>query len=76
MTTIEWVRSCKKIESTPDPNEAIQTSNQLARLWANDEVARILAAGDESLNQAATMLAGRYQLVTPVTDAVVVLERP
>jgi len=45
------------------------------RQEANDEVARILAAGDESLNQAATMLAARYQLVTPVTDAVVVLEQ-
>jgi hypothetical protein len=75
MTTIEWVRTSKKSESPPDPNETIQTSNQLARLWANDEVARILAAGDESLNQAATMLAARYQLVTPVTDAVVVLEQ-
>ena len=75
MTTIEWVRTTKTIESSPDPNEAIQTSNQLAKLWANDEVARILGAGDESLNQAAMMLAGRYQIVTPVTDAVV-FEKP
>jgi hypothetical protein len=74
MTTIEWIRTTKKIESLPDPNVAIQTSNQLARLWASDEVARILAAGDESLNQAATMLAARYRLVTPVTDAVVLLD--
>ena len=71
MTTLEWVRTSKKVESLPDPSEAIETSNHLARLWANDEVARILAAGDESLNEAATMLAARYQLVTPMTDAVV-----
>ena len=71
MTTIEWVRTSKKVDSLPYPNEGIQTSDQLARLWANDEVTRILAAKDESLNDAATMLAVRYQLVTPVTGAVV-----
>ncbi|HET9713300.1 MAG TPA: VIT domain-containing protein [Pyrinomonadaceae bacterium] len=71
MTTLEWVRTSKKIESLPYPNEGIQTSDQLARLWANDEVTRILAPGDELLNEAATMLAVRYHLVTPVTGAVV-----
>jgi hypothetical protein len=71
MTTIEWVRTSKKVDSLPYPKEGIQTSDQLARLWANDEVTRILAAKDESLNDAATMLAARYQLVTPVTGAVV-----
>ena len=71
MTTIEWVRTSKKVNSLPYPNEGIQTSDQLARLWANDEVTRILAAGDKSLNEAATMLAARYQLVTPVTGAVI-----
>jgi hypothetical protein len=71
MTTIEWVRISKKVDSLPYAKEGIQTSDQLARLWANDEVTRILAAKDESLNDAATMLAARYQLVTPVTGAVV-----
>jgi hypothetical protein len=71
MTTIEWVRTSKKVDSLPYAKEGIQTSDQLARLWANDEVTRILAAKDESLNDAATMLAARYQLVTPVTGAVV-----
>jgi hypothetical protein len=71
MTTIEWVRISKKVDSLPYAKDGIQTSDQLARLWANDEVTRILAAKDESLNDAATMLAARYQLVTPVTGAVV-----
>ena len=71
VTTLEWVRKSKKVESLPDPYEAIETSDHLARLWANDEVARILAAGNGSLNIAAAMLAARYQIVTPVTDAVV-----
>jgi hypothetical protein len=40
-------------------------------LWANEEVARILAPRDESLESAAIILASQYQLVTPVTGAVV-----
>jgi len=75
MTALEWVRTSKKIESLPKSDEGIETSDQLARLWANDEVARILAAKDESLNEAATMLAARYQILTPVTDAVVSLHK-
>jgi len=69
--TLEFVRSSKNVERQPAPSEAFETSDHLARLWANDEVARILTARDESLNNAATMLAVRYQLVTPVSGAVV-----
>jgi len=69
--TLEFVRSSKIGNLQPVSSEAFQTSDHLARLWANDEVARILAARDESLNKAATMLAVRYQLVTPVSGAVV-----
>lgn len=67
---LEFVRSLK-YGSQGAELEGIKTSDHLARLWANDEVARILSAGDESLNDAAIMLASRYQLVTPVTGAVV-----
>ena len=70
-STLEFVRTSKRVESLPDPAEAIKTSDHIARLWANEEVARILAVRDESLNEAATMLAVRYQLVTPVSGAVV-----
>jgi hypothetical protein len=69
--TLEFVRTSKRVDQLPDASEAIQTSDHLARLWANDEVARILTARDEKLNSAAITLAAQYQLVTPVTGAVV-----
>jgi hypothetical protein len=45
------------------------TSDHLIRLWANDEVARMLSA--TSRRQDAVALAQQYQLVTPVSGAVV-----
>lgn len=48
-----------------------KTSGHLARLWAADQVERLLAKGDEPGRQAASELAVRYQLVTPVSGAVV-----
>lgn len=69
--TFEYVRSSKKLDPEVDLLYSLQTSDHLARLWANDEVARILAARDDSLNDAASMLAVNYQLVTPVSGAVV-----
>jgi hypothetical protein len=68
--TLEYVRSSKKLEH-PEEFRSGHTSDQLARLWANDEVARILAPHDASLTDAAITLAAHYQLVTPVTGAVV-----
>ena len=69
--TLEFVRKSIKVEQRPTASEAIETSDHLARLWANDEVTRILTARDESLTSPAITLAARYQLVTPVTGAVV-----
>jgi hypothetical protein len=67
---LEFVRSVKHPQ--PDPNvDGIETSNHLAQLWANDEVARILGARDQSLKEAATLLALRYKLVTPTSSAVI-----
>jgi hypothetical protein len=68
---LEFVRSSKKFDKQMTMFPAVQTSDHLARLWANDEVARILALHDESLTDEATALAVRYQLVTPVSGAVV-----
>ena len=68
--TLQFERSSRKL----DKHKAMsgpQTSDHLARLWANDEVARILAPRDESLTAEARSLAIQYQLVTPVTGAVV-----
>jgi len=67
--TLQFVRSSKKLDKHKLPG--VETSDHLARLWANDEVARILAPRDESLTAEARSLAIQYQLVTPVTGAVV-----
>jgi len=69
--TFEFVRTSKKLDEQLDLTGAVETSDHLARLWANEEVARILSARDETLNDAAMQLAVRYQLVTPVSGAVV-----
>ena len=70
-TTPELVRTSKKIENYAEVADEIKTSDHLARLWANDEVTRILSARNEKFDDAAITLASRYQLVTPVTGAVV-----
>lgn len=54
--------------STPPPPEATQASPHLARLWAEAEVRRLLAARDSA---GAVALAAHYQLVTPCSGAVV-----
>lgn len=68
--SFEFVRTTEKVAEYPS-SIFTETSDHLARLWANDEVARILTARDESRTEAATSLAVRYQLVTPVSGAVV-----
>jgi hypothetical protein len=67
----EVIARRERVDSTqpPGPVEA-QTSDHLARLWANDEVRRLLYIERDS-RQSAVELAHRYQLVTPVTGAVV-----
>jgi len=67
--TLEFVRSVKHPQLDP-AFDGVETSNHLAELWANDEVARILGARDVSLKEAATLLALRYKLVTPTSGAV------
>src|SRR6185369_15990920 len=63
--------SSKKLDGGLDLSGAVETSDHLARLWANDEVRRIATPGDAQFTDAATALAVRYQLVTPVSGAVV-----
>src|SRR5262245_29011623 len=48
-----------------------ETSKHLARLWASGEVAKLLLLGDNKSSDAAMKLASSYQLVTPLTGAVV-----
>jgi hypothetical protein len=54
-----------------ETKESKETSAHLARLWANDEVARLLADRGMNRTDEAIELAARYQLVTPVSGAVV-----
>ena len=49
-------------------NRGKESSKHLARLWAYDEVLRLIAA---KKHEAAVQLAGLHQLVTPVSGAVV-----
>ncbi|HSE19801.1 MAG TPA: VIT domain-containing protein [Pyrinomonadaceae bacterium] len=68
---LEFVRSSRKLDQRTEMFGGVHTSDHLARLWANDEVAKLLAQPDTALAVEATSLAARYQLVTPVTGAVV-----
>jgi len=52
-------------------SESKETSKHLARLWAFDEVANLLRLGDTKSSDAAMKLASSYQIVTPLTGAVV-----
>jgi hypothetical protein len=64
----------ERVVSGEEAPEGQQTSTHLARLWARDEVARILALGRENQQDEARKLAVAHQLVTGVSGAVV-LER-
>jgi hypothetical protein len=68
--TLEFVRSVK--HSPFSEETGYRTSDHVAKLWANDEIVRILNNREEYLKDAAINLAVRYQLVTPVSNAVVV----
>jgi hypothetical protein len=52
-----------------------RTSDHLARLWANDEVGRLIRIGGTEARRAAVDLAKDYKLVTPVSGAVVLETR-
>jgi hypothetical protein len=56
------------LEAEAPASHGPETSSHIARLWAADEVNRLLSARK---TEAATVLAARYQLVTPVSGAVV-----
>lgn len=55
--TLEYVRSSKKLDKKIEMSGGVHTNDHLARLWANDEVARILAPHDASLTDDAITLA-------------------
>jgi hypothetical protein len=67
----EFVRSIESAKNFKPLINAKETSAHLVRLWANDEVKRLLAAKSAENEKAALDLAVKYQLVTPVSGAVV-----
>jgi Vault protein inter-alpha-trypsin domain len=58
-------------QTIPTGGNVKETSSHLARLWAFDEVNRLLASNTTDSSTQAVKLAANYQLVTPVTGAVV-----
>jgi hypothetical protein len=73
---IELQRDRLPVEELKPPPEAWKTSAHLARLWARDELSRMLESKQVSpeVRVEASKLAARYQLVSEVSGAVV-LER-
>jgi hypothetical protein len=69
--TLEFIRSNETLEQSPNSPDAKETSAHLARIWANDQVRLLSSSRDEKSVSAATELAVAYQLVTPLTGAVV-----
>lgn len=63
-----WVRTLEQRKSQPDAANTIEASDHLVRLWMRDELVRLRKGRhtDEAIP-----LATRYQLVTPVSGAVV-----
>jgi hypothetical protein len=67
----EFVRTQVNLKDfKPSPNMK-ETSAHLVRLWANDEVKRLLADKSPESEKAALDLAVKNQLVTPISGAVV-----
>ena len=66
--TLEITRERVEPASAQGHPEGTETSMHLARLWAAEEVARLSAARHAA---EAIRVAARYQLVTPVSGAVV-----
>lgn len=65
---LHLVRERLPLSERRDGNQAKETSSHLARLWAKDEVERLIGSNN---TDEATKLAAEYQLVTPVSGAVV-----
>jgi hypothetical protein len=69
-TADRWlmVRDLVQLDSIPQSARRQESSSHLARLWAFDEIHRLLAA---KKSEEAVRLAAEHQLVTPVSGAVV-----
>jgi hypothetical protein len=61
----------EETRSVSSSGTAVRTSNHLARLWANDQVAKLTRTGKAKDWEQAVKIAAAYQIVTPVSGAVV-----
>jgi hypothetical protein len=68
---LTFVRRREAGPTGPPAGDFVKTSDHLARLWAADEVNRLLAVNKPAEREAALKLAVEYQIVTPVSGAVV-----
>jgi hypothetical protein len=69
-----WVATRRVVAAGQVPSAGTEASSHLARLWAADEVTRLLADGQVN-REAAVKLAVRAQLVTALSGAVVLETR-
>jgi len=68
-TRLEFKR--RRVLPEADARPGRHASSHLARLWAHTEVLRLAATGKEADRANAVKIAAAYQLVTPVSGAVV-----
>jgi hypothetical protein len=68
---IEFVRTLEKPAPAFRAPNVKETSAHLARLWANDEVGRLINGREKDASEKAIQVAAQYQVVTPVSGAVV-----
>lgn len=68
---LEFVRTSEPLSQINDSTATKETSAPLAKLWANDEIERLIHAKESSGVEDAVKIAMLYQLVTPVSGAVV-----
>ncbi|HEX8495397.1 MAG TPA: VIT domain-containing protein [Pyrinomonadaceae bacterium] len=68
---LEFVRESEQLEQKPVSPILKETSVHLSKLWANDEIKRLIGSQEKNKAEDAVKLATGYQLVTPVSGAVV-----
>lgn len=68
---MEFVRIRETAQPPVHSPSVKETSAHLARLWANEEVGRLIAGREKDSIDKAMKVATEYQLVTPVSGAVV-----
>jgi len=71
VNALEQTRTIEDLAHFEATQNMKETSSHLARLWAADAISRLIEVNDNNATEAATKLAVQYQLVTPISGAVV-----